>query len=120
VRILLGENLPHKLQRALAQRDVVTVGYMAWNGLKNGALPQIAEENGIDVLVTGDTILRYEQSFKGRSISVIVLSAQKWTIIRGHMASIKQAIDSTVPGSFLAVDCGVFRRERRIVGGGIE
>jgi hypothetical protein len=32
VKILLDENLPHKLRRALGERDVVTVGYMGWNG----------------------------------------------------------------------------------------
>jgi len=117
VRILLDENLPHKLRRALGQRNVVTVDYMNWNGLKNGALLRTAEQSGIDVLVTGDTTLRYEQNLQGRSISVVVLSAQKWTILRDHMDSIEIAIDSAVPGSFVAVDCGVFRRERRSASG---
>jgi hypothetical protein len=72
----------------------------------------MAEEKGIKVLVTGDRTLRYEQSLAGRRIAVVVLSAEKWPIIRDHMAMIENAIDTAVPGSFTTVDCGLFRRGR--------
>jgi hypothetical protein len=113
VKILLDENLPHKLRRALGERDVTTVDYMGWNGLKNGQLLRQAEESGIDVLVTGDRTLQYEQSITGRRIAVVVLSAQKWPTIRDHMPLIEKAIDTCIPGSFTSVDCGLFRRARR-------
>jgi hypothetical protein len=116
VRILLDENLPHKLRRALGERDVVTVDYMGWNGLRNGQLLRRAEEIGFEVLITGDRTLHYEQSLTGRRIAVVVLSAQKWPIIRDHMALIEKAIDTCVPGSFTLVDYGLFRRARRKTG----
>jgi hypothetical protein len=113
VRVLLDENLPHKLRRALGKRDVVTVDFMGWSGLKNGQLLRQAEESGIDVLVTGDKTLQYEQSLTGRRIGVVALSAQKWTIIRDHILSIEDAITACTSGSFTVVDCGIFRRSRR-------
>jgi len=35
---------------------------MGWASLKNGELLQTAEENGVDVLLTGDGTLSYEQN----------------------------------------------------------
>jgi len=67
---------------------------MGWDGLKNGELLRAAEEKGISVLVTGDKTLRYEQSIIGRNIAVVVLSAQKWTILRDHLREIGAAIDA--------------------------
>lgn len=68
---------------------------------------------GIALLVTGDKTLRYEQSIVGRNIAVVVLSAQKWTILRDHLEVIGAAMDAARPGSFTLVDCGIFRRVRR-------
>jgi hypothetical protein len=36
VRVLLDENLDHRLRKYLGEHDVVTVSYMGWIGLKNG------------------------------------------------------------------------------------
>jgi len=116
VRVLLDENLPQKLRYALGKRDISTVGYMGWNGLKNGELLRAAEKNGIDVLVTGDQSLPNEQSLAGRHIAVVVLSALEWPTLRGHLELIERAIDSALPGSITPVDCGVFRRARRGAG----
>jgi len=116
VRVLLDENLPHKLRYALGNRNVITVGYMGWNGLKNGELLTTAEENGIDILVTGDQGLPHEQSLVGRRIAVVVLSAHEWTIIRDHLTMVERAIDNALPGSITPVECGVFRRTRRGTG----
>lgn len=85
--------------------------------LRNGELLQIAESSGIGVLVTGDQSLHYEQNLEGRRIAVVVLSAQKWPIIRDHLSPIERAIDGAAPGSVTFVDCGVFRRVGRKTGG---
>ncbi len=113
MKILLDENLPHRLRAALGERDVVTVDFMGWSGLKNGQLLRQAEESGIDVLVTADQTLQYEQSLAGRRIGVVVLSAQKWPIISQHMPDIERALDECASGSFALVDCGINRRDRR-------
>jgi hypothetical protein len=54
VKVLLDENLDHRLRKNLGSHLVVTASYQGWDGLKNGALLQAAEDDGFDVLVTGD------------------------------------------------------------------
>ena len=57
MKVLLDENLDHALRTLLERHEVVTAAYMGWARLKNGALLRVAEDNGIDVLLTGDQTL---------------------------------------------------------------
>ncbi len=91
---------------------MVTVAYKGWASLKNGELLRTAEDNGIEVFLTGDGTLSYEQNLTGRRIAVVALSAIQLPIIREHLPTILVAIESAEPGSFQAVDCGVFSRKR--------
>jgi hypothetical protein len=43
---------------------------MGWAGLKNGELIAAAEQNGIDVLLTGDRSLAYEQNLTGKLLAI--------------------------------------------------
>lgn len=110
MRILLDENIPHSLRRSLVGHDVSTVAYTGWNGFKNGALLRTAEESGMEVLVTGDKALTYQQNMAGRRIAVVALSAHNWPIVKHKLAEISDAVDQAVAGSFQLVDCGLFRR----------
>jgi hypothetical protein len=65
----------------LGHPEVVTVSYMGWMGLKNGELLRIAEENGVQVLVTGDRTLAYEQNLTGRRLAIVVLSSIELPIL---------------------------------------
>ena len=62
MRVLLDENLPHKLRAPLSQHEVMTVAYLRWGGLKNGELLKMAEEAGFDVFLTGDRALEYQRT----------------------------------------------------------
>ena len=84
---------------------------MGWAGLKNGELLREAEENGVDVLLTGDTTLSYEQNLAGRRLAIVALSAIQLPLIKGHLTKIIAAIDDAAPGTFQMVDCGTFRRK---------
>ena len=110
MRVLLDEDLPHKLRQNLPGHDVSTVSYMGWSGLKNGELLKAAEVAGFEVFLTGDQKLSYQQNLKERLIGIVTLSAQEWPIIKNHLAAISAAIDAAVPGSFQDVECGSFRR----------
>ena len=111
--VLLDENIDHRLRKNLGEHDVVTVSYMGWSGLKNGELLRTAEENGIQVFVTGDRTLTYEQNLTGRSLAIVVLSSIEWPILRKNLPLIVTAINNAVPGSYQAVDCGTFSRKGR-------
>ena len=106
MRVLLDENLPHKLRTSLVGHEVMTASYMGWNGIANGQLLSIAERHGIDVLVTGDNNIVYQQNMTDRAISVITLSATSWMILRTKLPAIQDAIENAKPGSLHFVDCG--------------
>jgi electron transfer flavoprotein alpha/beta subunit len=112
VKVLLDENLDHALRKLLGPHEVVTVTYMGWTGLQNGALLRAAEESGMDVLLTGDQTLSYEQNLTGRRLAIVALSVLQLPIIKENLAKIIAAVDAAVPGSFQAVDCGTFSRKR--------
>jgi hypothetical protein len=88
---------------------------MGWAGLKNGELLQIAEDNGIDVFLTGDQTLTHEQNLTGRRLAIVALSAIQLPIIKNSLPKIIAAIHEAAPGSFQTVHCGTFTR-RRIAG----
>jgi hypothetical protein len=112
VKVLLDENIDHGLRKLLGQHDVVTVTYMKWTGLKNGELLRIAEDSGIEVLLTGDQTLTFEQNLTGRRLAIVALSAIQLPIIKKNLPQIIAAIDNAAPGSFQAVDCGTFSRKK--------
>jgi predicted nuclease of predicted toxin-antitoxin system len=114
VRVLLDENLDHSLRKYLSGHDVVTVSFMGWAGLKNGELLRVAEDNGVEVLVTGDRTLHNEQNLTERRLAIVVLSAIQLPIIKRNLSEVIAAIDRATPGSFQAVDCGTFSRKTRI------
>jgi len=49
VKVLLDEQLPHRLRKHLGAHEVFTVDYMGWAGLKNGELLNVAEAEGFEV-----------------------------------------------------------------------
>ena len=112
MKVLLDENLAHRLRNNLGTHEVFTVRYRGWAGLKNGDLLRTAEENGIEVFITGDKTLLHEQSLKGRSLGIVALSSVEWDILKNDLPSIIAAIDKTLPGSFLEIDCGTFSRKK--------
>jgi hypothetical protein len=112
VKVLLDENLDHALRKLLGPHEVVTVTYMGWAGLQNGALLRVAEDNGFDLLLTGDQTLYFEQSLIGRRLAIVALTAIQLPILKENLPKIIAAIEAAAPGSFQAVDCGSFRRRR--------
>jgi len=115
VRVLFDHNLPHKLRTGLGtlgKHEIVTASYMGWGGLKNGELLRRAEESGVEVFVTGDQSLLYEQNLTGRRLAIVALSANNWPIVKDYVPQILGAIDNAVPGSFQSVECGTFSRKK--------
>jgi hypothetical protein len=61
MKLLLDENLPHRLRPLLVGHEVFTVAYMQWAGIENGALLALAAANGFDALITKDNGMPYER-----------------------------------------------------------
>ena len=75
MRILLDEQLPRQLARAIAGHDVSTVQRQGWAGLKNGELLRQAATRGFDAFVTADQNLEFQQTLTGSPLHVVVLLA---------------------------------------------
>jgi predicted nuclease of predicted toxin-antitoxin system len=75
MKLLLDENLPHRLRLLLVGHDVYTVAYMKWKGIENGELLDVAARNGFDALVTKDNGMPYEQNTTMIPCAIIVLQA---------------------------------------------
>ena len=86
---------------------------MRW-GLKNGELLRALDSSEIEVLLTGDQTLSYEQNLAGRRFGVVAVSAIQLPIIRSSLPAIISAISDAVPGSVQVVDCGTFSRKQPI------
>jgi len=111
VKVLLDENLDHRLRNNLGAHEIFTVAYKGWAGLKNGELLRTAEENGFDVFLTGDQSLTWEQNLTACRLAIVVLSSIEFPILKNHLPLIIAAIDKAVPGSFQSVECGSFSRK---------
>jgi len=76
MKLLLDENLPHRLRPLLVGHEVFTVAYMKWNGVENGNLLELAAKNGFYAVVTKDTGIEYEQNLRQLPCAVVVLEAE--------------------------------------------
>ncbi len=85
MKVLLDENLAHRLRRNLGAHEVFTFSYKGWAGLKNGELLRTAENDGIEVFLTGDQTLTYEQNFADSSIAIAALSSVEWDILKHYL-----------------------------------
>lgn len=75
MRILLDECLPRGLKKYLPDHDVLTVPEAGWAGLKNGALLRAASGT-VDVFVTVDRSLTYQQRLDALPFGVVTLVAR--------------------------------------------
>jgi hypothetical protein len=112
VRVLLDENLPHRLRNKLTGCNAVTAAYAGLSGFKNGELLRSAIRAGFDVLVTADKTLEYEQNLPSHRIGVVLLSTNLWQFVGPKAVEITTAIEKITPGQILRVDCGTFSRRR--------
>ncbi len=111
MKILIDENLPHRLRGNLGSHETWTVRYRGWAGLRNGALLQAAEQDDFDVFITGDQTLVKEQNLNGRRLSILVLTAIEWHFVSRCLRQIQSAIEAAEPGSLHILDCGTFTRK---------
>jgi hypothetical protein len=63
--ILFDHGTPKGLIRALSGHTVVTAQARGWDKLDNSALLDAAEEAAVDLLLTTDRRIRYQQNLAG-------------------------------------------------------
>ena len=88
----------------LRRHKVTTAAQLNWHKLRNGDLLAAAEARGFDVLVTCDRSLRYQQDFTGRSLAVVILSSNQWSLLKVVAARIGRLIDFVQRGQIRYID----------------
>jgi hypothetical protein len=77
---------------------------MGWAGTKNGALLTLADAS-FDVLLTVDQNMQYQQSLKGKTISIVVLEAQNNSLatLRLLVPKLLVALQNLQPGQVVII-----------------
>jgi hypothetical protein len=102
--ILFDHGTPKGLIRALSGHTVITAQARGWDTLSNGALLDAAEGAGIELLLTTDRRIRYQQNLTRRKIGIVVLAGTtKWSRIRLHFDEIVAAVNRTGPAGYTEV-----------------
>ena len=73
MKILLDECLPVDFRHNFPNHEAHTAQSAGLKGKKNGDLLRAAEITGYDVLLTVDQGIPHQQSFAGRTISIILV-----------------------------------------------
>ena|ERR1700694_125846 len=102
--ILFDQGTPVGIRHALTEHTVRTAHQQGWSTLLNGDLLRAAEEAGFNILLTTDTNLPNQQKLKGRKLAVVVLSKNRWKLIRPMLPQIAAAVAAATPGTFSVVE----------------
>ena len=81
-----------------------------WDRLANGALLKAAEE-GVDLLLSTDKNIPYQQNLKGRRIAIVILGNSQRPAVHGYIDRVIAAVNAATPGSFAEVE-KIFKDER--------
>jgi hypothetical protein len=100
MRILFDQGTPVPLRRYLTSHVVDTAFERGWSALQNGALLNVAEQEGYDLLMTTDQNLRYQQRLADRQLSIIVLLSTSWPRIQLRIDTIQVAVANSVTGGY--------------------
>jgi hypothetical protein len=104
MRVLLDECLPRKLKRSIVGHDVVTVQERGWSSKKNGELLRLMD-GMVDVFLTSDQNLRYQQNLATISFSIIVLVVpdNRLPTLEPLMRQVQTLLETITPGSVVEV-----------------
>jgi hypothetical protein len=75
MRILLDECVPGRLRRSLPGHQVFTVAEKGWKGKRNGSLLTLMIADQVDLMITVDRRIKFQQNLAAHRVSLIVLLA---------------------------------------------
>ncbi|MGO9262678.1 MAG: hypothetical protein ACLQU1_41325 [Bryobacteraceae bacterium] len=102
--VLFDHGTPRSIARFLVGHTVTKAKDRGWDKLSNGRLLQAAEEAEIDVLLTTDKNIRYQQNLKGREIAIVVLGNPQRPAVHRYMDRVVAAVNAATPGSYTEVE----------------
>jgi len=102
--VLFDHGTPRGIARGLQGHTVKEARAQGWDTLSNGELLKAAEEAGFDVLLTTDTNLPHQQNLEGRKLAIVILSKNRWSLVRPVMQEIARAVNAARPGTCIVVE----------------
>jgi hypothetical protein len=108
VKLLLDENLPHKLRSLLTGHDCFTATWMGWSGIENGELLRRAADAGFDAFISNDRGLEHEQNRATLPLAVVVLLSKdnKLATIERAVPQLVAALEGLKPRTFVKISAG--------------
>jgi hypothetical protein len=104
MRVLFDQGTPVPIRRALSNHTVKTARKRGWSTLLNGDLLRAAEEAGFEVFLTTDMNIPYQQNLGSQKLAIVILSKNKWNLVRSKLQQIVAAVDAAKPGSCTIVE----------------
>jgi hypothetical protein len=97
--------LTRKLKRELPGYDVSTVQEMGWASIRNGELIKLMTGK-IDVFITGDQNLRYQQNLSSLKFAIIVLIAvnNNYKTLQPLMPLVLAKLPEIKPGEIIEIN----------------
>lgn len=89
MKIVFDQGVPVPLRDHLAEHQVDTTFELGWSQLRNGDLPNAAEDRQYEILVTMDQKLKYQQNLSDRTIAIVVLLPTSWPRISQRIGNVR-------------------------------
>lgn len=58
----------------------------------------------MDVMVTADQNIRYQQNLTKRKVALVVLGSNRWPYLRGHLTEIVSAVNDSRIGGYAFIE----------------
>ena len=102
--ILFDHRTSRGLARTLPGHTIITAKAKGWDRLNNGDLLKAAEAAAVDLLLTTDQNIRYQQNLAGRRLAIVVLTGTtKWSRVRLHNEHVAAVVNAATPGSYTEI-----------------
>jgi hypothetical protein len=110
--ILFDHGTPAPLRSFLKDHAVKKTKDLGWDTLSNGELLRAAEEPALEIFLTTDKNIRYQQDLADRVIAIVVLGNSRWPVVQLYVDRIVAAITAAKAGTYTEVEIPLqlFRR----------
>jgi hypothetical protein len=102
--ILFDHGTPAPLASFLKGHTVKKTKDLGWDTLNNGELLRVAEQAAVEIFLTTDKNIRYQQNLADRTIAIVVLSNSRWPVVRSYVNRVVAAIADAKPGTYTEVE----------------
>src|SRR5258708_36471737 len=113
--VLFDQGTPVPIRPFLQGNTVRTAAQQGWSKLTNGALLDVAEAAGFELLLTTDKNLSYQQNLQSRRIAIVVIGNPQWPVLRPHVQAVVDAVNAATPGGCVLLPIPPAEKQSRLL-----